>query len=636
MKTKAVMMAVTTMFAGTVFATPAWTTGIHVPANWTMNPSNLLAYATRSGGVAALSDGVMAINDSNGNIANNTVVTWTLATAASISDINVYSAYKDGGRDGISISKIEILDEGSGEWSDLGAPAVEYGTYNVDGNNSSAKYLYAFYSDDGGAALAHTVSAVRLTFGIQDNNITGYGEIEILGYYPEAQAVLKAVTVSNEVFTVHWLVELASTGAGDGADVNLWTSADNVSFSLVDTALATDANVPVTLSQIYDTLGTNVYYRIELVNTDGTTVWKTTNNVATVTTFDNATYYWKSGSNGMWESAANWNNSYNDDPRLTYPNVSTATASFEHCDEGGPVTVELGASKRVILKPLPDSASVTFKGASSTTLALVGGYSVSGTNIYDGLKSNYESGLYTAAKSMYRFINGASAVHNGDFLLYGVDSRVEVASGSTFPLDRGGFCGNAHIIVDDATVTVVSTFTKSPLSTKPAVGGITNGTVVLKGAAPLFGDSNGHYLLSSGMVTPFTIRFEFPAEGWAVAPYRFGNGHGDSRDGFGGGNPWWRVEVPEPSDVMTRYASREIPLVESLVAGLSMFTNNIEFAVFGVEGVTPGKRINSRGDHLYYTYNNSTSPIPATEGDRPTGLWFHFSGRETGTVLFLE
>ncbi len=245
MKTKAGMMAVTAMFAGTVFAAPAWTTGIHVPANWTMNPSNLLAYATRSGGVAALDDRAMTVNNTNGNIDNNAVVTWTLAGASTITEIKIYSCYGDAGRDGIGIAKIEVKYDGSSVWTDLGAPAVSYGM----NNSSSGKYLYAFYSDHG-ADLATNVIGVRLTFGMQDNNKTGYGEIEVIGfdslgwplevtpideefgaitvtpaareggYYDAGTVVTVSIAVSNEVEFLRWKGD-PPPGAEQSATVNI-------------------------------------------------------------------------------------------------------------------------------------------------------------------------------------------------------------------------------------------------------------------------------------------------------------------------------------------------------------------------------------------------------------------------------
>lgn len=169
-------------------ATASWETGPFVSSSWTANPSNMLRTATVSSSeMAQLADGRMVEFGSNGNVAPNDVVSWTLVDEATIYGVNVFSKYKDSGRDGIDISKLEVKTADSGDqWIDLGAPAVEYATIHLDGKNIAhdgiSGTMYAKYADAGGEALATRVKAFRITFGPnQDNGKTGYGEVELVG-----------------------------------------------------------------------------------------------------------------------------------------------------------------------------------------------------------------------------------------------------------------------------------------------------------------------------------------------------------------------------------------------------------------------------------------------------------------------
>ena len=163
-----------------------WTVG--PVTDWTANPSNLLYTATIStSSLANLADGKLEAFGSNGNVANNAVVSWTLSGPSTVYAVNVFTKYNDAGRDGIDVAKLEVKCSGSDEWVDLGADEVEYATLHLDGGNIAHDghrgSFYAIYKDADNAPLATDVVAFRVTFGPnQDNSKTGYGEIELVGY----------------------------------------------------------------------------------------------------------------------------------------------------------------------------------------------------------------------------------------------------------------------------------------------------------------------------------------------------------------------------------------------------------------------------------------------------------------------
>lgn len=177
---------------------------------WTASSSNLLYNATISNSsLAKLADGKLEAFGSNGNVANNAVVSWVLPNAATVYAVNVFTKYRDAGRDGLNVAKLEVKCSGSDEWVDLGADEVEYATLHLDGGNIAHDghkgSFYAIYKDADNDPLATDVVAFRITFGPnQDNDKTGYGEIELVGYtdvgwklsVTQPSSLLGSVTIS--------------------------------------------------------------------------------------------------------------------------------------------------------------------------------------------------------------------------------------------------------------------------------------------------------------------------------------------------------------------------------------------------------------------------------------------------------
>ena len=189
-----------------------WTVGPVV--NWTANPSNLLYAATISNSTfSQLADGKLDQLPVSGAgtyaIRNNAVLSWTLAKAATVYGVNVFTKFPDAGCDGLDVAKLEVKRSGSDDWIDLGAQEVAYATKYLDGGNIAHDghrgSFYAIYKDSAGEPLATDVVAFRITFGPhQDNDMSWYGEIELVGYadagwklsVTQPSSLLGSVTIS--------------------------------------------------------------------------------------------------------------------------------------------------------------------------------------------------------------------------------------------------------------------------------------------------------------------------------------------------------------------------------------------------------------------------------------------------------
>ena len=195
-----------------VHAAADWSIG--PVTDWTANPSNLLYAATISNSTfSQLADGKLDQLPVSGAgtyaIRNNAVLSWTLAKAATVYGVNVFTKFPDAGCDGLDVAKLEVKRSGSDDWIDLGAPEVEYATLHLDGGNISHDghkgSFYAIYKDSDNAPLATDVVAFRITFGPhQDNDMSWYGEIELVGYadagwklsVTQPSSLLGSVTIS--------------------------------------------------------------------------------------------------------------------------------------------------------------------------------------------------------------------------------------------------------------------------------------------------------------------------------------------------------------------------------------------------------------------------------------------------------
>lgn len=238
MKKYCILTAVS-LFFNTVYGAAVWETGAYTPSEWKPSSDNLLTeeniedteYSSLTpysetgknfSEAEGLVDGV--VPDVDGGTVDYTKVvgiksgsiSWKLKEASDVYDIKIFSRWGDGGRDGIAVDSVEVSSDGT-EWKTF--DSVAYGTKKVDGNNNSAGALFARLHDDEGFALATKISYVKINFSNeQDNNGTGYVEIEVCG----AAAGLPGAAVyvdGTAEYTADLSVAVKSTGNSETVDL---------------------------------------------------------------------------------------------------------------------------------------------------------------------------------------------------------------------------------------------------------------------------------------------------------------------------------------------------------------------------------------------------------------------------------
>ena len=180
-----------------VSASPAWTTGVYTvgenPAtDFAPAANNLLAGVAPNANSSISSSGMEGcasatiLTDGScikikstsdyyalSSIGNNSVIEYTLLdgeTPCALQELRIYSAWRDSGRDRISIASVEALDS-NGVWTTIGG--------SVDYDNDS--FHNCAVLSGANAALATDAVGLRITFGAQENNWAGYAEIELIG-----------------------------------------------------------------------------------------------------------------------------------------------------------------------------------------------------------------------------------------------------------------------------------------------------------------------------------------------------------------------------------------------------------------------------------------------------------------------
>ena len=77
----------------------------------------------------------------------------------------------------------------------------------------------------------------------------------------------------------------------------------------------------------------------------------------------------------------------------------------------------------------------------------------------------------------------------------------------------------------------------------------------------------------------------------------------------------------------------EVPLIRK-TNNNGIITNNFAFAAFGAD--MDVNVPNKKGDYFYWTYGANDTTEPAAAGDLPTGLNFHYAGRQIGFSIFVR
>ena len=231
--------AVYALLISSALASPTWYTGDYDPATWEPAAVNAIrgieAYTGPSyyGGdnhgqttqsTVPLTDG--SVPGANINIADIVGVTsgdikWNFAEAANLSEIRLYSRWFDGGRDGIHIKRVAYkVAGGDNNWIDLAGDSNRI-KYGLDDNNTSGA-LYAILKEPDGSFLCENAIALYVQFsGAQDNNGTGYVEIE-------AVSESAAPTIACEPSATR----VAATLAGSFPSVGTSATSANLSYAV--------------------------------------------------------------------------------------------------------------------------------------------------------------------------------------------------------------------------------------------------------------------------------------------------------------------------------------------------------------------------------------------------------------------
>ncbi len=192
----------------TVTTNGMWITSEFAPSAWSPLANNILLgqTGTLTGTKSYMTSDITKITDgtipaSNAQVADtfgfaeNATVDWTFDGPKTLEKIRFTSCYIAGSGiyDDIKIAKIEVKSSGSDSWTDLGVESV-----NFAGSNTAGTALSATLEDTAAGCLAQNVTALRITFGKQNNVAQYYAEIESVGTAASGEPV---ATVAAPAFS---------------------------------------------------------------------------------------------------------------------------------------------------------------------------------------------------------------------------------------------------------------------------------------------------------------------------------------------------------------------------------------------------------------------------------------------------
>lgn len=225
------------LFFNTVYGAAVWETGAYTPSEWKPSSNNLLTKENvedteysltpyietgkNFSEAEGLVDGV--VPDVDGETVDYTKVvgiksgsiSWKLKEASDVYDIKIFSRWGDGGRDGIAVDSVQVSSDGI-EWVTVSTEAVSYGvgTKSTPGAGALFARLY-----DEEAFLAENAAYVKVNFsGTQDNNGTGYVEIEVCGAAAGLPGAAVYVNGTTE-YTADLSIAVKSTGNSETVDL---------------------------------------------------------------------------------------------------------------------------------------------------------------------------------------------------------------------------------------------------------------------------------------------------------------------------------------------------------------------------------------------------------------------------------
>lgn len=236
MKKYCILIAVS-LFFNTVYGAAVWETGAYTPSEWKPSSDNLLTKENvedtkysltpyiETGKIFSEAEGLVdgVVPDVDGKNVDYTKVVgiksgsvaWKLNKASDIYEVKFFSRWGDGGRDGIAIDSVQVSSDGV-EWVTVSTEAVSYGVGTTSTPGAGALFARLY---DEEAFLAENAAYVKVNFsGTQDNNGTGYVEIEVCGATAGLPGAAVYVDGTTE-YTADLSVVVRSTGNSETVDL---------------------------------------------------------------------------------------------------------------------------------------------------------------------------------------------------------------------------------------------------------------------------------------------------------------------------------------------------------------------------------------------------------------------------------
>lgn len=634
----------------------AYDFGNYDPSSWTASQNNMMGLCSQmlkntsdiTTSSAYMIDGAVASVNSY-PIAPGSLITWNFSKPFTLDAFKVFSRWGDNGRDAIVIYQLDTKDEND-VWTtiiDMAHPVILGTKSSADrftasgGTKGGTGHLRFALTRSDGEPIATDVTAIRVRAGYGQGdgsaakwNEACWTEVEAIGSVGSGEAIFDATspTFANDCWEAVWSAKLSSLGASDSATVNLWTSLDNETFTLADSRTVTEINTAYWFTNVFASVNSTIWYKFETINTSGSSEWRTTNEVASVVNYDNATYWWRPDVvSGAWENGGSWSNSHND-ARLSFPDGQYATADFSLVDASSPVAVSVSAAHTVKLVWPQSAATVTFTGSSPAAITnALASTTIRGTNAFVGVSLNMPETTFAAGARLC-LSEGAKArlgrTPLGTTFLSGARCGIEIESGAELSFSPGvyvHFCNDAEIVLNGGSVVNAGYFTWSGSSSSIA------GHIVFGPEGGRFISPSTHYFVNS-VTTPLELRYEMHGPDWRgydAAPLALGFVNGSHQ--FGGNNGKVFVNVEKGAGMPKK--ALDLELIAATHSSSYIVTNGFTFAAFGKK-LSAGEPSRT-GDTFLWTYDHDGSFEPETPGSRPTGLVLRYAG-QSGLVIIVR
>jgi len=159
--------------------------GIVANPNTALAMSSDAAYWLTDAGFATLNDGRIALSADTGTtypVGSGSVFDLDFEGLREVSELDFWTYWMDGGRDGIAIKSIAVQHGKSSPFvTDDTIPELVVGTLATSEGNSSSGRYHVRLTRAGGEPLFEHATAVRIRFGVMDNDWSFVQEIEALG-----------------------------------------------------------------------------------------------------------------------------------------------------------------------------------------------------------------------------------------------------------------------------------------------------------------------------------------------------------------------------------------------------------------------------------------------------------------------